>query len=234
MVALRVFKDADELGAALAKEIIELQPRLLGCPGGRSLRSTYRALATTGADLSATTIVMMDEYIPVPPTDAPHSCRGFGLREIAHPLGIPDHNLWLPEPDDPGSYDDRIASAGGVDLFLLASGASDGHVAFIPPRSPLDGRTRVVRIADSTRRDNVITFPELGSIAAVPKYGVSVGLATIASSRRVRLVIHGADKRQAAARILALDRFDAGWPASVIYECTNAELWLDETAYARG
>jgi glucosamine-6-phosphate deaminase len=234
LVALRVFKDADELGAALAQEIIELQPRLLGCPGGRSLRSTYRALAATGADLSATTIVMMDEYIPVPPTDAPHSCRGFGLREITHPLGIPDHNLWVPAPDDPASYDDRIARAGGVDLFLLASGASDGHVAFIPPRSSLDGGTSIVRIAESTRRDNVVTFPELGSVAAVPRYGVSVGLATIANSRGVRLVIHGADKREAAARILALDAFDAGWPASVVYACANAELWLDEKAYAPG
>ena len=47
---LQRFRDPTELGAALAAEILERYeetegPYLLGCPGGRSLRSTYRALA---------------------------------------------------------------------------------------------------------------------------------------------------------------------------------------------
>src|SRR4051812_23971748 len=132
-----LFADEEQLGAALAGEIVELAPSLLGCPGGRSLVSTYQALR--GADLSETTIVMMDEYVPVPPPSAHYSCCGFALREIASPLRIPEERVWLPDPDDPSAYDERIADAGGGDLFLLASGASDGHVAFLPPGSPPDG-----------------------------------------------------------------------------------------------
>jgi glucosamine-6-phosphate deaminase len=98
---VRRFADADELGQALAREIVELRPGLLGCPGGRSLMTTYRALGESKADLSGTTIVMMDEYVPVPPPTAHYSCRGFALREIAGPLGIPDERVWLPDPDDP-------------------------------------------------------------------------------------------------------------------------------------
>ena len=82
MADVRAFADEEELGAALAQEIVEIAPSLLGCPGGRSLVSTYRALASSGADLSRTTIVMMDEYVPVPPPTAHYSCRGFALREI--------------------------------------------------------------------------------------------------------------------------------------------------------
>jgi glucosamine-6-phosphate deaminase len=229
---VRVFHDPEELGAELAAEIVRLEPGVLGCPGGRSLVSTYRALASSGADLSRTTIAMMDEYVPVPPTSAHYSCRGFALREIAGPLRIPEERVWLPDPDDPAAYDDRLAAAGGVDLFLLASGASDGHVAFLPPGSPLDGGTRVVELAESTRRDNVETFPGFSSVDDVPRHGVSVGLGTIRRARRVRLVLHGAGKRAAAARVRALERFDHAWPASVVHVCADAEIWLDEAAAA--
>lgn len=229
---MRVFSDAAALGGELAREIVELQPTLLGCPGGRSLVTTYRALAAAGADLSETTIVMMDEYVPVPPPSAHYSCRGFALRELAGPLGIPTERVWLPDPDAPAAYDEQIDAAGGIDLFLLASGASDGHVAFLPPGSPREGRTSVVRLAESTRRDNVATFPAFASAADVPARGVSVGLATIAGARRLRLVLHGADKRAAAERVTALDDFDPSWPASIVHACEDAEIWLDEAAAA--
>jgi glucosamine-6-phosphate deaminase len=221
---VRVFADEEELGAGLAREIVEIAPSLLGCPGGRSLVSTYRALASSGADLSGTTIVMMDEYVPVPPASAHYSCRGFALREIANPLGIPEERVWLPEPDDPAAYDERIEAAGGIDLFLLASGASDGHVAFLPPGSPLAGTTSVVRLAQSTRLDNVATFPEFASADEVPKHGVSVGLGTIGAARRLRLVLHGPDKRAATERLLALDRFDPAWPVSVVHGHPDAQI----------
>lgn len=130
----------------------------------------------------------------------------------------------------PELVDDRIDSAGGLDVFLLASGASDGHVAFLPPGSPLGGRTAVVRLADSTRRDNVRTYAAFGSVDAVPEHGVSVGLGTIAAAHSVRLVMHGADKREAAAKLRSLDRFDPSWPASVVHICDDAEIWLDREA----
>jgi glucosamine-6-phosphate deaminase len=236
---LRVFAGPEELGAVLADEILERYREargsfLLGCPGGRSLRSTYAALAARRPDLSRCTIVMMDEYVPVPPADAHYSCRGFALGEIARPLGIPAERVWLPEPGDPAAYDARIATAGGIDLFLLASGASDGHVAFLPPGSPLDGGTSVVELAESTRRDNLSTFPDFASIDEVPRHGVSVGLGTIRAARALRLVVHGAAKRAAAARVLELDRFDPSWPVSVVHAHDDAQILVDEAALELG
>ena len=231
---LRVFADPDELGGALADEIhgaydAKGSTFLLGCPGGRSLRSTYRALAAKGADWSELVIVMMDEYVPTP-HDAHYSCRAFALREIAAPLDVPEERVWLPDPKNPDAYDERIAKRGGIDLFLLASGASDGHVAFVPPGSPLEGRTAVVPLAESTRRDNLATFPEFNSVAEVPERGVTVGLGTITDARAVRLVLHGSEKRAAAARLLALDDFHPSWPASVVHVCADAEIWVDRAA----
>jgi glucosamine-6-phosphate deaminase len=229
---VRVFADADELGAELAHEVLARYdatdgPYLLGCPGGRSLRSTYRALAAHGRALDRLVVVMMDEYVGAP-RDAHYSCTRFAHEEIAGPLGAAE--VWLPDADDPGAYDARIGDAGGVDLFLLASGASDGHVAFVPPGGARSGRTSVIPLAESTRRDNLTTFPEFESLDDVPLYGVSVGLGTIAQARTLRLVLHGAGKRAATSRLLGLDGFDSSWPASVVHDHPDAQVWIDKEA----
>src|ERR1043165_494809 len=71
---LQIFPSAEELGRQLADRLLGeiAQARqagrrfLLGCPTGRTPRSTYsaiaRRLATEPQDLSHLTLVMMDEY----------------------------------------------------------------------------------------------------------------------------------------------------------------------------
>src|SRR5262245_56371255 len=198
-----VFDNPEKLGWTLAGEILErvrAQRRrrrhfLLGCPGGRSLRTTYRALARQAADmnddLSHLVIVMMDEYVWPRPGGAfvacsmneHYSCLGFAFAEIQAPLNaelrashcLPDHPIWIPDPAAPGASEIRMAEAGGIDLFLLASGTSDGHVAFNPPGTPFVAGTRIVTLAETTRQDNLGTFPGFKSLAEVPTHGISVG-----------------------------------------------------------
>lgn len=236
---VQVFATPAELGYALAKQILDAyaappaSPFLLGCPAGRSLRSTYHALAETKADLSDLVVVMMDEYVvdgqAVPVTER-ISCKRFAREMIGGPLGIPDDRIWLPDAADPAAYDERIAAAGGISLFSLASGSSDGHVAFLSPGSPRNGRTAIVEIAETTRNDNLATFPQLRTVEEVPREGVSVGIATILAARRLRLVLHGADKRGATARLLAFHGFDPSWPASLIHAHHDAEILVDRAA----
>lgn len=229
----RVLPTPEAIGEALAEEVAGRHDAasgefLLGCPGGRSLRSTYAALASRPR-LDRLVVVMMDEYVGAP-ADAHYSCTRFAQEEIAAPLGVPPERVWLPDPADPAAYDARIAAAGGIDLFLLASGASDGHVAFVPPGAPREGRTSVLEIAETTRRDNLATFPRFESLDEVPTRGVSVGLGTISASGALRIVLHGAGKREAARRLLALDRFDPAWPASIVHQHPDALILIDEEA----
>ncbi len=256
---VRVFEDSQAIGVHLARQLLDGlaaarqmgRPYLVGCPGGRSLMSTYRAWATEAlvrqADLSRVILVMMDEYVePVDngfaycPDTAHYSCRRFAREQIAglinrdlpRPSQIPASQVWFPDPAAPEKYDERIREAGGVDLFLAASGASDGHVAFNPPGSELAGRSRIVQLADSTRRDNMNTFPEFKSLDEVPLYGVTVGLGTLATlSARVAMVIHGANKRQAVERLTVCDGFDPTWPASFVYACPVAQVLVDRAAW---
>jgi glucosamine-6-phosphate deaminase len=256
---LTVFADPVALGRALAVRIadeIEEAARagrsyVLGCPGGRTPMTTYAELALIVTerqlDLRHLVIVMMDEYVTVDPGSGRfrgvddrllHSCRRFGRKQIVEPLsraagdrGIDSAHFWLPDPTAPSAYDQRIDEAGGIDLFILASGVSDGHVAFNPPGSRPDSVTRVVELAETTRRDNLATFPSLRTLDRVPRHGVSVGIDTIRRySRSAVMLLHGASKATAAARVASADRYDTLWPATVLAECAAAELFVDQAA----
>lgn len=255
-LSVRVFSDRTKLGQYLADRILDSiadaarkgTSYVLGCPGGRSLRSTYVALGTSAhdrddVDLSPLVIAMMDEYVTPSidgfeyvPVDAHFSCRRFAYEEIIGPLaglrGAPGaQRVWVPHPEDPVAHDERLAAAGGVDHFLLASGDSDGHVAFNPPGSNMLSRTRVVELAETTRRDNLDTFPAFGGLHEVPTHGVTIGLGSIAElSHTATLVCTGSAKRPTVSRVQESGGFDPAWPATIIYRCRGAELLVDRSA----
>ena len=204
-----------------------------------------RGLAETKQNLSHVVLVMMDEYLvggdrqlEYAPDDKPWSCHRFVREEIAGPLNevlrpanqIRDESIWFPDPKDPEAFDKEIANAGGIDLFILASGASDGHVAFNPPGSARDTSTRIIQLPEETRRDNLQTFPAFGNLEEVPAYGISVGIATISSAKEAVMVVWGEGKRLTLSRMLSAKRYEPDWPATVIHECPVREIWSDTAA----
>ena len=256
------YETPEELGGDLASAVLSAVGSardrgsrfVLGCPSGRSLMSTYRAMgeqaAREGADLSHLAIAMMDEYVlrtgaayaPCP-ADAHYSCHRYAHKEIRAVLnlglgaakGVAEASVWLPDPTRPAAYEAHLRDSGGVDLFLLASGASDGHIAFNAPGSARDSRCRVVELAETTRRDNLATFPQFATIDEVPRHGVTVGLGTIAeASKEVVLVMHGSDKRITARRVLTAAGFTPDWPATIVLECANPRVVLDRAAQGAG
>jgi glucosamine-6-phosphate deaminase len=254
---LRVLPSPEAVGEYVAGRLVGLigQARdagrhfLLGCPTGRTPRPIFAAMARrvalTKQDLSHVVLVMMDEYLverargqEYAPSSEPWSCHYFARVEIAEPLnaGLPkerqigDGSIWFPDPRDPDGYEKRITEAGGIDFFILASGASDGHVAFNQPGSARDSRTRIIPLSEGTRRDNLKTFPVFGSLDKVPHHGVSVGIATIVDAREAAMVVWGAGKRETLARMRRADRYDPEWPATLIHEIAVREIVSDTEA----
>lgn len=250
-----VFPDADKAAEQLAAEIADGLAAanrdgryyLLGCPGGRSPHATYRSLAVEVAkrrlDLSGLVIVMMDDYVvPGPsgyvpvPTSAHFSVRRYAATEIIEPLnnaagpwrGIrPDH-VWSPDPADLPAYETRLRSGAALDLFILASGSTDGHVAFNPPGTPREAGTRVVDLPESTRRDNMVTFPDFTDLDEVPLHGVTIGVATIAAvSNRAVLIATGSEKQRTVTRLAAAESYDPSWPATIVAACRNSAVYAD-------
>jgi glucosamine-6-phosphate deaminase len=256
---LTTLDSADAVGAYVAKHILGLidsaadsgRRLVMGAPTGRTPRpilvALARELASRPRDLSTLTLAMLDEYLITKdgshawaPSEKPWACHHYVREEIVAALNKPlpaakqirDANVWFPDPGDPGGYDKRIADAGGVDYYLLASGASDGHVAFNQPGSPRDSWTRVVPLSDPTRRDNLKTNPSFGSIENVPTHGVTVGIASIAASRSAAMVVWGANKKVTLKQILGRKHYDPQWPATVIHEVPHGEIVADREAAA--
>jgi glucosamine-6-phosphate deaminase len=254
---LRVFPSPEKIGEHLAARLLgDMEAArnsgsrfLLGCPTGRTPRPVYAAMAARLAaapqDLSHLVLVMMDEYLVTAGkgfVDAPWSkewsCHRFARVEIADRFnaGLSEEqrlrkdSIWFPDSRNPESYDKRIADAGGIDFFILASGASDGHVAFNPPGSPRESRTRIIQLSEETRRDNLTTFPAFGTLDAVPTHGISVGIDTIVSAKECAMLVSGAGKRLTLERMNNADHYDPQWPATLIHECAVREILADADA----
>lgn len=255
---VRVFPGPAALGESVARHLLERieaaaaegRGFVLGCPGGRSPVPIYRALgrlvAARALGISHVTIAMMDDYVTrtgdgwerVPP-GAHFSCEGFAHREIRDVLNagapssgrIPAAGVLLPDPNATERYEPLLEGLGGIDFFLLASGAGDGHVAFNPPGTPEDSGARVVELAEQTRRDNLATFPDFAGLDEVPTHGVTVGTGTIRRlSREALMVLIGGDKRTAFARLSAGGGYDPMWPATIYRTVPGAMLYADEAA----
>lgn len=237
-----------EMGEVVAARIADAMSAvsgrrfLLGCPTGRTPSPVFEPLAgqlaRRGLDPRSLTIVLMDEYLTddlrlVDPA-VEYSCVGYAERFIADPIrqacgAAPV--IWHADPSRPGEYDTRISAAGGIDLFLLASGVSDGHVAFNQPGSGRESITRIIELGDKTRQDNVHTWPSMTSIDEVPRHGLGVGIATIADqSKAAVMMLTGADKRYAFDRITAAIGYERDWPATIVKEIADHVIVADRAA----
>mgnify|MGYP003320835660 CR=1 FL=1 len=94
------------------------------------------------------------------------------------------------------AYEAKIASYGGIDLFMGGSGV-DGHIAFNEPYTSLNSRTGVRALTEDTKIVNSRFFgndPE-----KVPATALSVGVGTVMDSKEVLILINGHNKARALA-----------------------------------
>ena len=250
---IKVYNNEKDLSKNLALEILtKLKNKknlVLGCPGGRSLKKTYYYLGILSfkhkISLDNLTLVMMDEYVLkknnkfflVDPKNH-YSCARFAKNVIKKLLNykknksncLKGENILFPSVEKPDNYDKIIKDLGGIDIFLLASGSSDGHVAFNNAYSSINQKTHITKLSMSTRTDNMKTFPQFNNLNEVPKFGLTVGLKTIFSlSKSAILVLAGKEKKQAFKKISSLKKFDKSWPASIIHKCKNNKIYIDKS-----
>lgn len=240
-VSVTVASDAAHGGTFAARRIADLlhavtgRPPVLGLATGRSVTPIYAALVDAfhrhELDASRIQTFNLDEYLGLD-ADHPASFRRFMREQLFEPAGIPPSSCHFPQPraaEDGAvdtAYEDSIRAAGGIDLQLLGIGVN-GHVAFNEPGSARDTRTRRVKLAAETLRENAAAFAGLGPM---PSEAVTMGIATILETRHVMLVAWGASKAAPLARAF-LGPVTSACPASFLQEHPGAvELIVDGEA----
>jgi len=126
------------------------------------------------------------------------------------------------------SYERKIGQAGGIDLQILGIGL-DGHIGFDEPGTSFRSRTGKVKLKLITRRVQAKNFSR---IQAVPKFGLSMGIATIMRAKKIVLLASGKGKAEVIAAALK-GKITPKLPASVLQRHPNCLVILDKAAASK-
>ncbi|HZP57313.1 MAG TPA: glucosamine-6-phosphate deaminase [Dehalococcoidia bacterium] len=234
---IRVTRDAAALAVEAADAVCALlhaEPgAALGLPTGTTPVETYAELARRSdagdCALHGATGWAIDEFAGVA-ADAPGTNRWWYARHLRVPLRA----LHVPEASAPDpqheieAFAARLATAGGLALCLLGVG-ENGHLAFNEPGSRRDSRARAVELTETSRRAHAENF---GSLAAVPRRAMTLGIADLLEARALLVLAHGASKA-AIVRAAIEGPQTAEVPASWLRDHDDV-LWLLDEAAASG
>ncbi len=213
----------------------EERPFVLGLPTGSSPIGVYRELIkkNRSGELSFQNVVTfnMDEYLGLP-RENDQSYWYFMHDNFFDHIEIPAENINILNgmTDDPegecARYEEKIASYGGIDLFMGGIGV-DGHLAFNEPYTSLSSRTGVRILTTDTRIVNARFFgndPE-----KVPAKALSVGIGTVMDSKEVLILISGHNKARALAATVE-GGVSQKWTCSALQLHNGAIIACDEAA----
>ncbi len=211
------------------------KPFKLGCPTGSSPLGLYRNLATLcqQGKLSFRNVITfnMDEYVGLP-EDHPESYHSFMHRNFFDHIDIQPCNIHILNGNAPDleaecqAYEQAIAEAGGIDLFMGGIGP-DGHIAFNEPFSSLASRTRQKTLTTDTIQANSRFFG--GDPSQVPHTALTVGVATVMDAREVLILCNGHSKARALRHAVECP-VSQQWTVSALQLHPKAIIVCDEEA----
>ncbi len=227
-------------GNYVAKRINQAKPTpekpfILGLPTGSSPLGMYRRLIELHKQgkVSFKNVVTfnMDEYVGIP-RDHEQSYWTFMHENFFNHIDIPAENINILNGNaaDPKAecerYEAKIASYGGIDLFLGGVGP-DGHIAFNEPGSSLTSKTRMKTLTKDTIIANSRFFDN--NLDLVPKTALTVGVGTVMAAKEVLLMVNGHNKARALQHGVE-GGISQQWTISALQMHRHAIIVCDEDA----
>ena len=213
----------------------ESRPFVLGLPTGSSPIGVYRRLvsANKAGKVSFNNVVTfnMDEYVGLP-REHDQSYWYFMHDNLFDHIDIPAENVNILNgmaedlEAECAAYEEKIASYGGIDLFMGGIGV-DGHLAFNEPYTSLTSRTGVRDLTSDTIIVNSRFFDHDPS--KVPTRALSVGIGTVTDAKQVLVLISGHNKARALAATVE-GGVSQKWTCSALQLHNDAIIACDEAA----
>ena len=211
------------------------KPFKLGCPTGSSPLGLYRNLIELYKEgkVSFENVVTfnMDEYVGLP-EEHPESYHSFMWTNFFSHIDIKKENVHILNGNaedleaECAAYEQAIADAGGIDLFMGGIGP-DGHIAFNEPFSSLTSRTRIKSLTTDTIIANSRFFDN--DVNKVPKTALTVGVGTVMDAKEVLIVCNGHGKARALQHAIE-GAVSQEWTISALQLHPHAIIVCDEAA----
>ena len=153
-------------------------------------------------DFSGVTFYNLDEYVGIAKDD-PNSYGYFMNENLFRHINAKKSRINIPDgmaadlAAECRRYD-AIISGHPIGVQVLGIG-HDGHIGFNEPGAAFETGTHVVELARATRTANSRFF---SSPDEVPERAITMGVKNILQSKRILLLVSGADKSDILARAL--------------------------------
>lgn len=212
------------------------QKAVLGLATGNTPVLLYKELVRLHQqeDLSFHNVVTfnLDEYFPMHATNS-NSYITFMHNNLFNHVNILQEHIHIPNgmitysdiPDYCQSYEQSIASFGGLDLQILGIGLT-GHIGFNEPGASNDSITRLVELNNLTREVAVSDFDTLEN---VPLQAITMGVHTITQAKEIMLLAWS-QKKAAIIQQAVQQPISSDVPASYLQNHPKVEFVLDSAA----
>ena len=239
-LGVRIVRDHEEMSRLAAAIIIDQVRRgpdtLLGVATGSTPTRTYALLSEAAlaepALFKAVRIIKLDEWYNLD-MDDPATCEVYLREKLLRPLGVTEERYcgWDSQADNSSEECVRVQAwlrkHGPIDLCVLGLGLN-GHLGFNEPGEALRLAPHVPILSETSLR-----HPMLERARRRPMLGLTLGIGDILDSSAILLLISGAAKREAFARLVRPE-VTAQFPASFLWLHRNVTVLCDVEAWCHG
>ncbi|MBF7121946.1 glucosamine-6-phosphate deaminase [Pediococcus pentosaceus] len=215
----KLFADAKKNGATT-----------FGLATGSTPITTYQEIIKSDLDFTDSISINLDEYVGLP-EDSDQSYDYFMHENLFN--AKPFKHSYLPngraaDLEAEAKHYDQIIEDNTIDLQILGIGRN-GHIGFNEPGTPADSTTHKVSLTQSTIDANARFFEHEED---VPRYAISMGLASIMKSKHILIEAYGEDKADAIKGMIE-GPVTTDLPASVLQNHDNVTVIIDEAAASK-
>ena len=232
---MKIIKVKDQVeggqkGFEIFKEGLANDAKVFGLATGSSPIKFYETVVASDLDFTNCTSVNLDEYVGLS-ADNSQSYHYFMKENLFNKK--PFAKSYLPNglasdiPAELKRYDQVIAD-NPVDIQILGIG-QNGHIGFNEPGAAFDSNTQEVQLTESTIKANARFFEHEED---VPRYAISMGLASIMKSKHILIEAYGEDKADAIKGMIE-GPVTTDLPASVLQNHDNVTVIIDEAAASK-
>ena len=188
----------------------------------KHISSTYKAQPQYFKDFN---IIKLDEWGGLEMTN-PSSCEFYLQEHILNPLEVSNDRFisFKSNATDPKKECKRIQTEiekkGPIDICVLGIGVN-GHIGFNEPADSLSANCHVAQLAQTSMQHQMVDH-----IKDKPCYGITLGMGDILQSKKIILLITGANKQPITEQLLT-KKITTQLPASLLWLHPNVECYID-------